>query len=291
MDSARTVILIESEEAGSKATMMAAVDVEAVEVEVVEETVMTAILAVYLSMIITFWLVPLLIATYSDHVKQADQSWGAPSGQAEWQDEKAGEAIASAEQAGGWDATDAGPLDASDANAADTTATDAVTSPAAPEQPAAEPEPEDKSKSYEDYLAEQAEKKLQLNAKPLEARKPNEGSKQDKKWADAKPLHKEEDEYVSGKAQKSKRERERTQKQMLDVEIRYAEPASRGGERGRGRGRGDRGGFRGDRGGGGRGRGEGYRGRGDGGYRGARGGRETSVNVSDENAFPSLGGS
>lgn len=63
MDSARTVILIESEEAGSKVTMMAAVDVEAVEVEVLEETVMTAILAVYQSMIITFWLVPLLIAT------------------------------------------------------------------------------------------------------------------------------------------------------------------------------------------------------------------------------------
>ena len=55
-----------------------------------------------------------------------------------------------------------------------------------------------------------------------------------------------------------------------------------GGERGRG---------------GGRGRGDGYRGRPDGefrgGYRGGRGGREntSSVNVADESAFPSLGGS
>ena len=204
------------------------------------------------------------------------------------QDEKAGEAIASAEQAGGWDNTDAGPLDASDAAAADTTGTDAATNPAAPE-PAVELEFEDKSKSYEDYLAEQAEKKLQLNSTPLQARQPNEGSKHDKKWAAAKPLQKEEDEYVSGKAAKAKRERERTQKQHLDVDIRYAEPAGRGGDRGRGRGRGERGGFRGDR--GGRSRGDGFRGRGDGGYRGARGGREASVNLSDENAFPSLGGS
>ena len=232
-------------------------------------------------------------------MKQADQSWGAPSGQAEWQDEKAGEAIASAEQAGGWDSTDAGPVDAVTAAAADTTAEDANANPAAPEQPAAEPEPEDKSKSYEEYLAEQAQKKAQLNEKPLEARKANEGSKQDKKWADAKPLQKEEDEYVAGKGGKPKRERERKGKETLDVDLRYVEPAGRGGDRGRSRGRGDRGGYRGDR-GGGRGRGDGFRGRGEGGYRGdrgdrgdrgGRGGKETSVNVSDESAFPSLGGS
>lgn len=51
MDSVRTAILIESEEAGFKATMMAAVDVEAVEAEVVEEIVMTVTLAVFRSMI------------------------------------------------------------------------------------------------------------------------------------------------------------------------------------------------------------------------------------------------
>ena len=240
----------------------------------------------------------MLTTSVSDHVKQADQSWGAPSGQAEWQDERAGQAIASEEQAGGWDASDAGPIDAADAaaaTAADNNSEDAKTKQTAPEQPAAEPEPEEKSKSYQDWLAEQAEKKLQLNAKPLEARKANEGSKQDKKWAGAKPLQKEEDEYVAGKGGKPKRERERVQKEFVDVEFTRNEPVNRGGDRGRGRGRSDRGGSRGDRGDrgdrGGRGRGDGFRGRGDGSYRGARSGRETSVNVSDENAFPSLGGS
>ena len=178
--------------------------------------------------------------------------------------------------------------------AADTTADDANT-PAEQQHPAAEPEPEDHSKSYAEYLAEQAEKKLQLNAKPLETRKANEGSKQNKQWASAKPLEKEDNaEYFAGKGEKPKRERERKEKNKLDVDLRYVEPDR--GERGRGRGgrgRGEgRGGFRGgDRGDGGGGRG-GFRGRGEGGYRGGRGGRgDPSVNVSDENAFPSLGGS
>ena len=238
----------------------------------------------------------------SDHVKQADQSWGAPSGDAEWNDEKAGEAIAKAEEsAGGWDAaaekaneiqfaSDTKPIDA---EAADTTA--GVAAPAGEPQPAVEPEPEDNSRSYADYLAEQAEKKLKLGAPVLSARKPNEGSKQDKKWAQAKPLSKDEEDadYIAGKAEKAKREKQRKEKTLIDVDFRHAEPAQRGGERGgRGRGR------AGDRGRGGRGRGE-FRGRGDGGfrgdgvYRGGRGGRgaDSSVNVSDENAFPSLGGS
>lgn len=237
----------------------------------------------------------------SDHVKQADQSWGAPSGDAEWNDEKAGEEIAKAEETaegwgtepapapvatGGWN-PEAEGITSNENDAADTTAD--VAAPAGEAQPAAEPEPEDNSRSYADYLAEQAEKKLKLGAAPLQARKANEGSKQDKKWAQAKPLSKEEEEdFIAGKAEKAKREKQRKEKNTLDVDFRYAEPA-RGGERGRGRGRG------GDRGGrGGRGRGEfrgEFRGRGDG-FRGGRGGRDGgSVNVSDENAFPSLGGS
>ena len=160
-----------------------------------------------------------------------------------------------------------------------------------------EPEPEDNSKSYADYLAEQAEKKLQLGGGVPEARKPNEGSKQDKKWAQAKPLKKddEEDAYIAGKGEKAKRERQKKEKNVVDVDLRYVEPQRGGGDRGRGgRGRGEgRGDFRGgDRGRGGRGRGDGYRGRGDGGFRGGRGGREGhAVNPSDTNAFPSLGGS
>lgn len=251
-------------------------------------------------------------ASYSsDHVKQADQSWGAPSGDAEWNDEKAGEQIAKAEEAAeGW-GTDGTPTAApvatgtwnpeaeaskgAEIDATDTTAD--VAAPAGVPDPV-EPEPEDNSRSYADYLAEQAEKKLKLGATPLAARKPNEGSKQDKKWAQAKPLSKDEEEaeYIAGRGEKAKRERQRKEKNVVDVDFRYAEPARGGGERGRGRGRGgDRG-----RGGGGRGRGE-FRGRGDGfrgdSFRGGRGGgREGgrdggAVNVSDENAFPSLGGS
>ena len=248
---------------------------------------------------------------YSEHDKQADQAWGAPTGGAEWEDEKAGEEIAKTEEKDGFDATVDTPVDAEgnhpEIHAAETDGAAAASTP----QPAAETEPEDNSKSYADYLAEQAEKKLKLGTGVPEARKPNEGSKPDKKWAQAKPLSKDvaEEDYFVGKGEKAKRERQRKEKTMLDVDMRYVEPSGGrgGGDRGRGgRGRGEgRGDFRGgDRGRGGRGRGDGYRGRGDGdgyrgradgdfrgGYRGGRGGRDTnSVNVSDTSVFPSLGG-
>ncbi|KAL8691258.1 MAG: hypothetical protein Q9218_003479 [Villophora microphyllina] len=291
-----------SEEAAFKATMMAVEVEEDVAVGVDEVIVTIGIHAAIRSMRNPCAHTKHLTYHYasSDHVKQADQSWGAPTGDAEWGDEKAGEAIAKAEEdAGGWNADEANSgWNADEANAVDPTAstkpidaeaadtTAGVAEPAGVPEPAAEPEPEDNSRSYADYLAEQAEKKLRLGAGPLEARKPNEGSKQDKKWAQAKPLSKDEEdaEYIAGKGEKAKRERQRKEKTMLDVDFRYAEPA-RGGDRGRGRGRG------GDRGRGGRGRGD-FRGRGDGyGYRGGRGGRDGgSVNVSDENAFPTLGG-
>ena len=239
----------------------------------------------------------------SDHVKQADQSWGAPTGGSEWDDEKAGEAIAKEEVKEGLDATVDPPVDAEGNNPDGVTR---VEENAAPIQAAAEPEPEDNSKSYADYLAELAEKKLKLGGETLEVRKANEGSKLDKKWAQAKPLSKddEEEDYIAGRGEKAKRERQRKEKTRLDVDMRYVEPSRGGGDRGRGgRGRGEaRGDFRGDRGRGGRGRGEGYRGNrgGDGGdirggYRGGRGARDggtvnVSVNVSDIGAFPSLGG-
>merc|ERR1712098_980390 len=132
----------------------------------------------------------------------------------------------------------------------------------------ADAEPEDNHKSYEEYLADLAEKKLALGAGVPEARKPNEGSKQDKKWANAKAIAKEEEEdFVAAAAGKAKRERERKQKQTIDIDQRFVEaPEQRGG--GRGGGRGGRG--RGDgpsRGG----RGEGRGGRG-GPSRGGRGG-------------------
>jgi hypothetical protein len=94
--------------------------------------------------------------------------------------------------------------------------------------PVAEPEPEDNSKSYEEYLAELAEKKLALGAGIPEARKPNEG-KQDKKWANAKPIAKEDEEdFVAGSGGKAKRVRERAKKEVLEIDQRFVEAPDRG---------------------------------------------------------------
>ncbi|KAB5516916.1 hypothetical protein GE09DRAFT_1294508 [Coniochaeta sp. 2T2.1] len=215
--------------------------------------------------------------------KQAALSWGAAEGQAELKDEQVGEQIAKADQK------------------------EAVTQDAAPVEEAPVEE-EDKSISYADYLAQQAEKKLALEQEnALKVRKANEGSKADKKWANAKELVKadpEEEVLFAGAAGKAQRQRERKQKQFVELENRYIEaPREGGGER-----RGGRGGARGDfagrgRGEGGRGRGEG-RGEGRGGRGGPRGaprggaprgaprggaGGAAPVNPNDQSAFPSLG--
>lgn len=140
--------------------------------------------------------------------------------------------------------------------------------------------------SYADYLAQQAEKKLALG-ESLEIRKPNEGSKADKKWANAKALTKEDDDdFIAGSGGKVKRERERKAKQLVEIDNRYVEPERTRGGRG-GRGGSSRGGApRGEgRGRGGRGRGEG---RGE--FRGGRGGaRENASFALNSDAFPSLG--
>lgn len=240
-------------------------------------------------------------------------------------DEQAGEEIAKAEEAGGWDASDAaGKAGWTD----DTPAAAENERPegnGAPAGEAKEQEPEDNSKSYADYLAEQARKKDEaLGIK--EARQPNEGSKPDKKWAQAKEITREEDdaEYMKLKDDKARREKQRKDKNRLEVDMRFVEPntgggggrggrGDRGGDRGdrgsyRGRGdRGDRGGDRGDRGSyRGRGRGDfgdrrggdSYRGRGEG--RGGRGGGRgrggdgggggaPPVKVESQDDFPSLG--
>ena len=214
--------------------------------------------------------------------KQAAQSWGAAEGRAELKDEQAGDAIAQSEKK---DAAADGEL-------------------AAGESTVVEPEePEEKHMTLEEYLSQQAEKKLTLNAQ-LEMRKANEGSKVDKSWANAKALQKEEEDYFAGNAGKAKRERERKTKATIEIDQRYQEPERRGGggggRGGRGGERGSRGGDRGDRGGrgrgdfGGRGRGDfGGRGRGDGANRAGRGrggrGGDSTINVTDESAFPSLG--
>ena len=251
-------------------------------------------------------------------MKQTDQSWGAPTAEAEWGDEKAGEAIAQAEASEGFDARVPPPLDEDMGTPAETGGAAAGPNGTGAAFAEPEPEPEDNSRSYADYLAEQMAKKANLSALPP-GRKPNEGSKADKKWAGAKPLSKddEDEDYIAGKGGKAGRTRERKTKETVEIDHRYVEPQRgdrgrgrggrggefRGGDRGRGgefrggdRGRGDfRGGDRG-RGGGRGGERGGFRGgRGDsrGEYRGGRGGggrgRGEAVNVSDTSAFPSLG--
>jgi plasminogen activator inhibitor 1 RNA-binding protein len=186
--------------------------------------------------------------------------------------------MASEEAKEGFDATVPPPVDA-DGSPLPGDAEDQAPAEAAP--PEREPEPEDNSKSYADYVAEQAAKRPNFD---LEPRKPNEGSKMDKKWANAKPLNKddEDDSYIAGQGAKSKAKKERKEKNTIDIDMRFQE--TRSGDRGRGRGRGD---FRGDRARGGRGRGRGDDFRGSS-YRGR--GRGDAVNVADTKAFPSLGG-
>ncbi|KAH9898952.1 hypothetical protein F4778DRAFT_741700 [Xylariomycetidae sp. FL2044] len=199
----------------------------------------------------------------ADSGKQAAHSWGATEGDAEQKDEQAGEEIAQTEL------KEATAEDAQDADA----------TPA---------EPEEKQVSYSEYLAQQAEKKLALS-ESLEIRKANEGSKGDKKWANAKPLVKEEeDNFIAGSSGKTKRERERKTKQLVDIDQRYVEPErTRGGGARGGRGTG-RGGPRGGEGRGGEGRGRGG-GRGRGEFRAGGGRADASINTKDESAFPSLG--
>ncbi|KAJ4400002.1 hypothetical protein N0V85_005865 [Neurospora sp. IMI 360204] len=193
--------------------------------------------------------------------KQAALSWGATEGQAELKDEQAAEEIAKSEQK---EATTEG-------------------------EAAAEPTPEEEEEkhvSYAEYLVQQAEKKAALEAEAaLKVRKANEGVVENKKWANAVPLKKDEtEEFIAGSAGKKQRERERKVKQVVEIDQRFVEPErpARGGARG------GRGGPRGDA------------GRGRGGPRGAprgaaRGGAPRSenkaapINPNDESAFPSLG--
>ncbi|KAF1958246.1 hypothetical protein CC80DRAFT_408772, partial [Byssothecium circinans] len=197
----------------------------------------------------------------AEHEKQAAQAWGGNDGNAELADEQAGDAIAKADEKV------------------------AAAEDAAPE---AEPEPEDKSKSYDVYLAELAEKKLQVQQN---LRKANEGSS--KKFPEGTAISREDEEdFISGSGGKAKRVRERKEKAVVELDgdrMLQAPPREGGFGRGRGgRGRGEGRGGRGDRGDrGGRGRGEG---RGEGRPRGGRGGQGgPTPNLSDSSAFPSLG--
>ncbi|KAJ5137283.1 hypothetical protein N7526_003516 [Penicillium atrosanguineum] len=113
-----------------------------------------------------------------------------------------------------------------------------------PETPAEEIEEPDNSKSFSEYLAEKAARES-LAAKPVRAA--NEGVKEDKKWATAKEVeHKEEEAYFQGSGEKTQRQKQRKEKNFLDVDLRFVEqprstPAPRGGRGGRGGDRAPRG--------------------------------------------------
>ncbi|KAM3415568.1 hypothetical protein BST61_g9089 [Cercospora zeina] len=217
-----------------------------------------------------------------DQEKQAAHGWGGKDGQAEWADESAGEAIAKAE-------VNNEPGFTPDTSAGDPAFTNGPDGEVGEE---AAGEPEEKVKSYDDYLKELAEKKLALSSGPPAIRKPNEGSKT--KFPEGQAVAREEEDFFVGGGGKTKRVKEAKEKERITVDGQYyaaPDAGDRGGRGGRGgRGRGEsRGSFRGEGrsrgGGGGRGRGD----RGD--FRGApRGGpRGATFNANDSSAFPALG--
>jgi len=221
----------------------------------------------------------------SDSEKQAAHGWGGNNGQAEWADESAGDAIAKAE------------VNNEPGFAADTGAGDPAFSngPDGPVGGDAEAEPEDKTKSYDEYLKELAEKKLALSSEAPAIRKPNEGSKT--KFPEGQAVSREQEDFFIGGGGKTKKTKEVKEKERINLDGQYyaapdaGDRGGRGGSRG-GRGRGEgRGSFRGE----GRG-GRGGRGRGDrGDFRGApRGDRAprgggSAFNANDSSAFPALG--
>lgn len=233
----------------------------------------------------------------TDSDKKVHQSWGGDDGNTELKVEEAATVDAAAEGATGneWGAEATAADDAWGAPAA--TADDAWAIPATssdePVIPAAgaegvknegrrarerEQEEEDNTLTFDQYLAQKAEKEASLLPK-LEARKANEGA-DDSLWKDAVQVQKGEDEeaYFATKRKSAPKARtEKKEKVFLEIEARFERP-DRGGRGGRARG--DRG-ERGSRPGRGRGGDDGAR-------RGGRSYGPQAVNVDDEKAFPSL---
>lgn len=205
-----------------------------------------------------------------DHEKQVGHGWGQNTGTGEWADEQAGEAIAKAEERADGEAS------AEDRNG------DGNLEPA---------EEEPKAKTLDDYLAEQAEKRLQVSGS-VEVRKANEGLS--KKFPVGKEVNRNEDEedFIAGTGGKKGRERAKKERNLVELDGEAMRQTDRNNDRRGGRGSRGRGGDFGAR---GRGRGDGGRARGEfrggerGRGRGGRGGAGNAPNVADESAFPSLG--
>lgn len=215
-----------------------------------------------------------------DSEKKVHQSWGGDDGNTELKAEEAAVTDAANDWGGAGDA--AANVDAW--GSADAPAADGAASPAAegekgdrsgrPPRKEREPEEEDNTLTFDQYLAQKKEKEDLLVPKLENTRIANEGA-DGNIWKDVVPLEKsEEDSYFVGKAKAAPKARAKKEdKVFIEIEGRFERP-SRGG--------------RGGRGGPDRGRGA-PRGRG-----GPRGGRSNgsaaapAVNVDDEAAFPSL---
>lgn len=129
-----------------------------------------------------------------EHEKQAAKGWGDNTGEGEFADEKGGLADAAAEEKAEGVIADDVPVDENGVSA---------------DQLAAE---EDKTKSYEQYLAEQLEKRAALNDRPLAARQANEGSS--KKFPEGKAFARDDtaENFIVGGGGKQARQRERKTK-------------------------------------------------------------------------------
>ncbi|EST05243.1 Hyaluronan/mRNA-binding protein [Kalmanozyma brasiliensis GHG001] len=187
-----------------------------------------------------------------DSDKAVAQAWGGEDGEKELDNEQKAEADAKAE-------------------GAEAVAAAAAVTPAAEAEKAPEEE-EDKTMTLDQYLASKAGKKLNIESKA-----PREVADNSAYAKFAKHQKEEADYFASTKQQKAKTGAKKEGKQLLEIEQTFSQPAvqqrgGRGGARG-----GSRGAARGGERGAGRGRGG----------RGGRGGN-SSVNLSDKNAFPSL---
>ncbi|EMD01138.1 hypothetical protein BAUCODRAFT_29538 [Baudoinia panamericana UAMH 10762] len=183
-----------------------------------------------------------------EHEKQAAHGWGAETGEGELNDEIAGEAIAQAESKDDPGFTpDTAAADPAFSNGPDNAAAPEVAEEAGGDAAITAPaEPEDKTMSYDQYLAEQAKKRLALSGNTLEMRKANEGSKQKFPEGTALQRNKDDENFMSGAAAKARKQKEAKERDTLVLEGQYYAPVEQ--ERGRG-GRGRGGGSRGDRGG------------------------------------------
>lgn len=203
-----------------------------------------------------------------DSHKKVEQGWGGDDAKRELDAEDGAKADAAAEEDTTGEAGD--KKEAPKANGA----------PPVEKELAPVEEEKDNTKTLDEYLAEQAAKRAQIGA--LKEARPAET---DAKALGTKMEKQSDEDYFKAQKERSNRQRERKEKQILEIEQSFNAPpaASRGaGRGGRGSGRG-RGGERGRGFGGERGAGRGRGGRGRGGSAGA------NINLSDSAAFPTLG--